>query len=132
MHKNILCAVDTSAESIAILDKANELAEQNDAQLSIAHVIEYSFIQKDYQKILKEEAWPKINEMAEKYGIAKKRRFVKFGQPHANICGLAEEHTMDLIVVGSHGQHGIRALLGSTANGILHYANCDTLMVRIN
>jgi universal stress protein A len=36
-----------------------------------------------------------------------------------------------LIVVGSHGRHGVRLLLGSTANGILHHAKCDVLAVRI-
>ena len=37
----------------------------------------------------------------------------------------------DLIIVGSHGRHGVRLLLGSTANAILHGAKCDVLAVRI-
>ncbi|MGB1202845.1 MAG: universal stress protein [Alloalcanivorax venustensis] len=37
----------------------------------------------------------------------------------------------DLIVLGSHGKHGIRLLLGSTANAVLHRATCDVLAVRI-
>jgi universal stress protein A len=38
---------------------------------------------------------------------------------------------MDLIIIGSHGRHGIRILLGSTANAILHSAKCDVLAVRV-
>lgn len=36
-----------------------------------------------------------------------------------------------MIIIGSHGCHGIKLLLGSTANAILHEANCDVLAVRI-
>ena len=37
----------------------------------------------------------------------------------------------DLIIVGSHGRHGLALLLGSTANGVLHGATCDVLAVRV-
>ena len=37
----------------------------------------------------------------------------------------------DVIVVGSHGRHGIALLLGSTANGVLHGATTDVLAVRV-
>ena len=37
----------------------------------------------------------------------------------------------DLIVLGSHGRHGLALLLGSTANGVLHHAKCDVLAVRL-
>ena len=38
----------------------------------------------------------------------------------------------DLVVVGSHGYSGVKALLGSTANKVLHGAGCDVYTVRIN
>jgi len=38
---------------------------------------------------------------------------------------------MDLIAVASHGRHGISVLLGSTADGVMHTASCDVLMVRV-
>ena len=37
----------------------------------------------------------------------------------------------DLIVVGSHGRHGLALLLGSTANDVLHGAPCDVLAVHL-
>ena len=42
-----------------------------------------------------------------------------------------EEAGADIIVVGSHGRHGLALLLGSTANGVLHGASCDVLAVRV-
>ncbi len=131
MYKNILCAIDTSEESKVILAKANSLAEKYQARLSIVHVIEYSLLPKDYQRKLKEDVIPKINKLADQYNIAKKYRYVKFGQAYTNICDLGEKHNADLIVVGSHGKYGIRALLGSTANGVLHHAKCDTILVKL-
>ena len=43
----------------------------------------------------------------------------------------AREQGADLIIVGSHGRHGLALLLGSTANGVLHGASCDVLAVRV-
>lgn len=36
-----------------------------------------------------------------------------------------------MIVVGSHGRHGLALLLGSTANDVLHGAPCDVLAVSL-
>ena len=54
-----------------------------------------------------------------------------FGQPRQEIHQLASEQQCDLIVVGSHGRHGLALLLGSTANDLLHGAPCDVLAVRL-
>jgi len=52
-------------------------------------------------------------------------------RPETEIHTLANEIGADLIVVGSHGRHGLALLLGSTANGVLHGAPCDVLAVRV-
>jgi universal stress protein A len=131
MYTNILCAIDTSEENKNILNKAVRLAELHSAKLSLLHSVESSLLPKDYQKILMEEVNPVINKLAEDNNISKKRRFVKFGKPYDMTCDLAEQLNCDLIVVGSHGKYGWRALLGATANGVLQYAKCDVLLVRI-
>ena len=56
---------------------------------------------------------------------------VVVGMPDTEIHRFAEEHNVDLIVVGSHGRHGFALLLGSTSTGVLHGAQCDVLAVRV-
>jgi len=132
MYKNILCAVDISREGESVLKKAHALAEEYGSNLSIVHVMEYSFLPKDYQKQLKEKVLPKIEKMAEKFNIKKKNRFVKFGQSYSVICEMQNKHKADLVVIGSHGKHGVKALLGSTANAVLQQVKSDVLLVKLH
>lgn len=47
---------------------------------------------------------------------------------------MLHEHALgraDLIVVGTHGRHGFRAMLGSTTNAVVHGTPCSVLAVRI-
>jgi universal stress protein A len=45
---------------------------------------------------------------------------------------MAKDQDIDLIVVGSHGRHGLALIFGSTSNSVLHGATCDVLAVRIS
>ena len=47
------------------------------------------------------------------------------------IINIADQEKVDLIIVGSHGRHGLALLLGSTANSVLHHAKCDVMAVRL-
>lgn len=56
---------------------------------------------------------------------------VRAGEPRETICDLADEWGADLIVVGSHGRHGLRRLLiGSVAEFVVRHAHCSVLVVR--
>ena len=52
------------------------------------------------------------------------------GSTKMSIVKLAKKIGADLIITGSHGRHGLVNLLGSTASGILHGADCDVLVVK--
>jgi universal stress protein A len=54
-----------------------------------------------------------------------------WGVPKQEIIHIAEQQQVDLIVLGSHGRHGLALLLGSTANAVLHYAKCDVMAIRL-
>jgi nucleotide-binding universal stress UspA family protein len=55
---------------------------------------------------------------------------VALDAPILGVTSLAAELEADLIVVGSHGRHGIvRWLLGSVAEGVVRQATCPVLVV---
>ena len=58
-------------------------------------------------------------------------RWLLWGVPKQEIIHIADQEQVDLIVVGSHGRHGLSLLLGSTANSVLHYAKCDVMAIRL-
>ena len=78
------------------------------------------------------EAQQRIRQLAGELGIPAATTETLFSSRAAavEIAHAAERHGADLIVVGSHGRHGIGRLLGSTAHGVLHRAPCDVLTVR--
>lgn len=140
-YKNILLAVDFTPEVGAVTHRGRELAEQNDAKTSLIHVVEYSSssypadlplpVALDLDHRLKNRAEVELKELAITHGFPDAKRYVEFGVPKHEIVRVAEEETVDLIVIGSHGRHGMQLLLGSTANGVLHSAKCDVLAIRI-
>ncbi|MFT7223459.1 MAG: nucleotide-binding universal stress UspA family protein, partial [Cellvibrionaceae bacterium] len=53
------------------------------------------------------------------------------GQAYTSICNLSEKNTIDLIVLGSHGEYRVRALLDPTANGVLNHEKCDVHLIKM-
>jgi universal stress protein A len=141
IYQNIVLAVDLHpACDEAALQRAIELAKSNNARLTIVHAIEhvnaYGVAQAyptviDLEEQMVTEAKEQLTKLAQKYGIPADRQVVQVGSPKAVILDYAEQSKADLIIVGSHGRHGISLLLGSTANAVLHHARCDVLAVSI-
>lgn len=139
-YAKILAAIDLTEESTQVLDRASSLAKLYNSQLDIVHIIEplgYAYggdIPMDLTEVqtqLEEHAKAFLGDAGKKYSIPSENQHVVIGRPETEIHRLAEDSSSDLVVVGSHGRHGIQLLLGSTANGILHGAKCDVLAVRI-
>lgn len=145
IYRNILVAIDVSDEADQVLRQADKLAQINGAELSVVHVapspayyVDFPYYpgsqsselcnEADMRKILFEA----VDKKAEPLGITKGAIDIRFGYAADEIIAKAECDNADLIVIGSHGRHGIRLLLGSTANAVLHRANCDVLAVRIS
>jgi universal stress protein A len=63
--------------------------------------------------------------------VASADRRVEIGNTGHTILRVADELGVDLILVGSHGRHGLAVLLGSTARSVLNGARCDVLAVRV-
>ncbi len=139
-YTKILVAVDLSDDSSAVIQRALAIAANNSAELHIIHVIEpLSFayggdIPMDFSGIqdeIQQQASAQLKRFGEKQGIAEDKQHIVLGRPEVEVHAQAKETGVDLIVIGSHGRHGLALLLGSTANGVLHGAGCDVLAVRV-
>jgi len=140
-YQNVLVAVDFAEESKAVVNKAVEIATRNQAALNLLHVVEYTSsmyagdipLPEDLNldQDLAQQAAEKLKNLAQESSIPDAVQYVEIGIPKHEIIRHAEECNADLIIVGSHGRHGLQLLLGSTANGVLHQAKCDVLAVRV-
>jgi len=141
IYKHILVAVDLHpACDRATIAHAREVANQQNAKLTIVHAVEhinaYGIAQAypavlDLEAQMLKEARLALSKLCDELGIKDPQLIVEIGSPKIIILDAAANNATDLIVVGSHGRHGISVLLGSTANAILHNAPCDVLAVRL-
>ncbi len=138
--KKILVAVDTSPEAKQVFESALEIGRCFDAKLSLIHVVEPIITDSSYGMIdaVPLEMGDLLLKHAESFLDYLKKDLapgisshVATGSVKGEILDYAREQEIDLIVVGSHGRHGLALLLGSTANALLHGAPCDVYVVRI-
>lgn len=141
-YQHILLAVDYSEQGDEVALKAKDLAEKYRAKLSVIHVLDnipmpdtgYGTViplDKDSGYELLEVEKARLMQIGDQLGVAQDHRWMVWGTPKQEIAQLAEREQVDLIVVGSHGRHGLALLLGSTANSVLYYAGCDVMAIRL-
>lgn len=140
-YKNILVAVDGSTEAEWALKKGVEIAKRNDAQITLAHIIDtrtFATVEA-YDRTIAERANMFARELMEKYkseaieaGVAKVDYVIDYGSPKVIISkDIAKKHEVDLIICGATGMNAMeRFLIGSVSENIVRYANCDVLVVR--
>ena len=141
VYSHILLAVDFSANTDAVTERALAISKLFSARISLVHVVEFMQMDLSNELVVPQEleldqellalADKRMKELGEKYGLQDSECFVSQGSTKREILRIAQEHNVDLIVIGSHGREGIQLLLGSTANAVLHGAPCDVLAVRV-
>ncbi|MDR0281489.1 MAG: universal stress protein [Paucimonas sp.] len=140
-YEHILVAVDLTEECDPVIKRARELAGPSNAKVSLVHIVEpmaMAFggdVPMDLSQLQQQQfdqAKERMDRLFNKYPeINRGDSHLTYGQPRQEIHQLAKDQRCDLIVVGSHGRHGLALLLGSTANDVLHGAPCDVLAVRL-
>ncbi len=145
-YKKVIVAIDLEGGAGDVLAQATTLLEGTDADVTVLNV-PYDVVQMygasmgagiystanldlDNDQIRK-SIEEKIQALVDEYHVPKCEVVVNFGRPVDLILKHAEAQNADLILMGSHGRHGLGLLLGSTANGVLHRAKCDVLAVRV-
>ncbi|HKK04509.1 MAG TPA: universal stress protein [Gammaproteobacteria bacterium] len=140
-YQHIVVAVDLSPEAQQVLARAQDLAAHYGARISLVHVVEPVVTDVAYDLMpavpveietdLVERARQYLESLAEEAGLSDSQRLVEVGSVKGELLRLAQEQGVDLIVVGTHGRHGVSMMLGSTANAVLHGTPCDVLAVRV-
>lgn len=85
----------------------------------------------DVEANLKKELHDRLSALGKDFGVGAEDLHFLNGSPAREIHKFVDEHAIDLVVIGTHGQKGVQLLLGSTANSVLHGSSCDVLAVRI-
>lgn len=141
-YQHILMATDFSEGAPDTAQRALELSQHYRARLTLLHVVEsLPIVDSTYGPIMPFEidlteqmvaaARTRMESLGEQLGVSKDGQFVEVGSAKVEIVRIAEEQSVDLIVLGSHGRHGVGLLLGSTASSVIHHALCDVLAVRL-
>jgi universal stress protein A len=140
-YQHILVAIDFSSETDYVVDRALALAANQGAKVSFIHVVEYTGylyppdtplpLDVDLEQQFVDKATANLLSLAEGREVSDAPCYVEVGSPMQEIVNTAHAHGVDLIVIGSHGRHGLQRILGSTASGVLHLSTCDVLAVRV-
>ena len=140
-YTHILMAVDFTKSGEQILARALDIAELNNAKLSMLHVIEYT-PPVDYandpmainwnidDNEMLEQARKSLQKFSKQHSLKNVDLSVEFGRPKHVISQFVKDQQCDLVIIGSHGRHGISLLLGSTASAVLHAMHYVILTVK--
>mgnify|MGYP001824054199 FL=1 len=145
--RKILIALDATDEAEEVLEGATALDPRGAADFQVITVIPplmggvsgmdgasfaASWPLRDMEETIAQETTKNIRERVAAFGIEPEQVITRIGRPALEIRAQAKEWGADLIVIGSHGRHGLSGMmLGSTANGVIHGCPCDVLTVRV-
>ncbi len=144
LPKNILVPTDLSDCAEEALDYACELAQKLAATVHILHVIGVPALGVPELGVALTssvvDSLIQDNQAAlDKLATARRGNtrigevMLRTGDARDTIDQAAKEVAADLIVMGTHGRHGIsRALLGSITEAVIRTAPCPVLAVRAN
>jgi len=141
-YTHILIAIDFTKSAEQILAKARDIAQRNNAKISVLHVVEYTppvdyandsmisnWVVDDNEML--EQAKVSLQKFSKQHNLKNVDLSVQFGRPKQVISQFVKDQQCDLVIIGSHGRHGISVLLGSTAAAVLHAMPCDILTVKL-
>ena len=139
MIRKILVALDGSPRAPGVFDAAAEVAERFGATL---HPIRVITVPPEFPAagagsgadpllpIMRQAALEEIEQLlAPRRAAGVAPTTIKVGQPWRMILEAADELDADLIVVGSHGYHGLDRVIGTTAGKVANLAQRNVLVV---
>jgi nucleotide-binding universal stress UspA family protein len=139
--RNVLVPVDFSPPSLEAIEQALPLNKEFGADLHLAHVfasdypittlIALPLVLPEVE--IDQSVHRHLKDIAKKYSIDLRRENLHAlkGRPFEEICRLARDISIDLIVIATRGHTGWKHLaLGSTAERVVRYSPCPVLVMR--
>jgi nucleotide-binding universal stress UspA family protein len=144
LFRRILCAADLTQASERTLDVALSLASENDARITLLHVVEslpgesgarlylavpeIGPLRRDLVDQARVRLRKAVPDAARDFCNVSER--VETGAAWSEILRVAEEVDADLIVMGAHTGGGVsRALFGSTSSHVVRRAGCPVMVI---
>lgn len=140
--KNILVPHDSSSFADLAFEKALDLASKLGSKLFLLAVIGPGISTAGMSLSRAKEALDEHENEAKSFLEKLKDDAVKkevkvsistINDPSASngIIRFADDHDIDLIIIGSHGRSGLKkAVLGSVASGVIKSVNCPVMIVK--
>ena len=139
--RNVLVAIDFSAPSLEAIEAALPLIKHFDADLHLVHVFEPDYPPMSMVAIplvvpeleIGQRVRRRLRDVAGDYSVPLRRENIHAikGRPFEEICRLAQKIEIDLIVIATRGNTGLKHLvLGSTAERVVRYSPCPVLVIR--
>jgi universal stress protein A len=145
LPKKILVCTDFSENSVPARILAIEYAKAFKAELILLHVVnsrllgyptfadripvDMALVQQNIEEGVTEELELLLNDS--RRDLSDITAYSRSGAPAEEIVHFADEESVDLIVMGTHGWTGVKhMILGSTAENVVRTANCPVLTVR--
>ncbi len=141
-YQNILLPTDFSIYSDVAAKRALQIVEQYGANLYVLHAVEdLTYYNESYDPvladisladtILMDSASEQMKKFCDRNKLGGEVEVeTEWGNPKRSIISWARKKKADLIIMGSHGHHGIERLLGSVSTAVLHKVSCDVLIVK--
>jgi len=138
MIRRVLVALDDSPRAPGVMAAAVEICERFGARLLPFRAIQIPPTFPPAAHVgggdplpahLHQVAVDEIRRLLQGVTIAWEPPMIGHGQPWRAILAAAEEHDVDLIVLGSHGYDGLDRVLGTTAGMVANQARRNTLVI---
>ena len=141
---SILLPTDFSEHSAKALDYAKEWAKQFSATIHLVHIIEpvifpidwgytpvdLSDVEKEYSSAAEQELLTTVDDLR-KEGFSVVPSIIHGGRSSDEVIRYAEEHSISMICIATHGRGGVEhLLLGSTTERIVRKSPCPVLVIR--
>ncbi len=137
MNKHgVICAVDVNAYDQDVIDLAADMAKQFGVNLDLIHItlVPNTANKSVYAYIGESSVYGKEHRLLKAITTNTEGVSLNFhhlsGIPSEEVLNFAEQYQPRLLILGTHGRHGLARIFGSVASEILRKASCPVMVLR--